>query len=184
MYLGGGKDELHISGRLLHYFKEGIEGSLREHMHLIYNVYLIGSALGSIHGGVAEISDIVHAVVGSCVYLDYIRQCAAVCVAADVTFKAGIAVLHIAAVYSLCKDTRTGSLTCTAGACEKVGMGSLTADYLVFQSFRSIFLRYYVIKGHGTPFTVQSLIHSLFSFQRKIPEHRCAGLLRHTTRTA
>ena len=83
-------------------------------MHLVDDVYFVSSALRSINGCIAEVADIVNAVVGSSVYLDYICKCAAVGITADITFKTGITVLHIAAVYGFCEYTCTGSLTCTA----------------------------------------------------------------------
>ena len=133
-------------------------------MHLIYNVYLIGSALGSINCGIAEVADIVHAVVGGGINFHDIGKCAAVGVTADVTFKAGIAVLHVAAVHCFCEDTGAGGLTRASRTREKVCVGSLSADYLIFQGFRGIFLRDDVIKGKGTPFAVECLVHSLSPF--------------------
>ena len=82
-------------------------------MHLVDDVYSVFAALGSVYRRIAQISDIVNAVVGGCVDLNYIGQSAAVGIAADVTFKARIAVLHIAAVYRLCKNSRTGGLART-----------------------------------------------------------------------
>ena len=137
-------------------------------MHLVDDVYFVFSALGGIYCGIAQVTDIVNAVVGSSVYFDYIGKRTAVCVAADVTFKTWIAVFHIAAVYSFCEDTCTGGLTCTAGACEKVCVGGLTADYLAFQRFCDIFLRYDIIECHRSPFAVESLVHTLSSFRQSL----------------
>ena len=103
MHLGGCEYEYYMSGRLLKRFEQRIECAVRQHMHLIDYVNLILGACGQICDIIAQIANIVNAVVRGGVDLGDVEHRAVVDASADFTLAARVAVLRTLAVDRLCE---------------------------------------------------------------------------------
>ena len=67
---GGRKDKDHVIRRLLQCLQQCIEGPLRKHMNLIYDVDFLSASLWQISNGISKISNIVYRVVGRSIDLN------------------------------------------------------------------------------------------------------------------
>ena len=69
VFLGGGKDEYSVCRRFLQCLEESIEGSLGQHMHLVYDIYAVPSHLRRYAHLVHKGLDVFDSVVGGCIKL-------------------------------------------------------------------------------------------------------------------
>ena len=82
---------------------------------------------------------------------------------------AGIAVHGVLAVDGLGQDPGAGGLAGAPGADEQIGMGEPVVSHLAFQRLGDMLLTDDFIKGLGTPFPVQRLIHPRTPLQKNGP---------------
>ena len=141
MLLGCRKNEYGVGRRFLKSLQEGIECSLREHMHLIYDVYAVPSHLRRYTHLIHQGLDILHTIVGSGVKLMYAVRTA---FSERLTRFTVSAWLHIGrrfrAVYHLGEYAGCSCLSYTSGAAEQVGMSQLSPENGVLQGLRDIIL--------------------------------------------
>ena len=137
MFLGCGKDKHHISGRLFESFKEGVERSLRQHVHLIDDKYTIFTCCWGYLHLVNKCANIIYTIIGSSIELNDVERTVFVKCATRVTLIASITLggaIHT--VDCLGKDTRTRGLPHPTRATEKVGMRQAVGSDRVFKCRR------------------------------------------------
>ena len=132
MHLGGGEDEDDVLGRLLHDFEQGVKGPDAEHVGLVDDV----DAVVDLGGGevclLAQLADVVDAVVAGRVDLGDVEHRAVVDALADVAHPAGIAVVLVWAVDRLGDDLRAGGLAGAARAGEQICVRNAPGHQFVF----------------------------------------------------
>jgi hypothetical protein len=74
--LGGGEDEGDVLGRLLEGLQQGVEGRAGEHVHLVDDVDLAAGGLRQVADLVAEVANVLDAVVAGAVDLDHVDRAA------------------------------------------------------------------------------------------------------------
>ena len=166
--LGCRQNEFHIRRRLLHDLEQGIERACGKHVNLVDDIDLEPASFRRISGCVAQVADILDAVVGRRIDLDEIGERTVLSRLADLTFETGIPVLaRMLAVDRLCQNTGAGSLAGAAGAGEQVGMCRGLAPKLILQRRCDLRLRQDVCEGHRSPLSVKCLIHDKTSLPHK-----------------
>ena len=119
--LGGGQDEDGVCRGFFQCFEEGVEGGLREHVHLVDDIHAVLSYLGRHLNLLHECLDIFHGVVGR--GIQFVDAVASPLLEGD----AGLALpagfhlgTRVGAVDHLGEDTGRGGLTHAARSAEKV----------------------------------------------------------------
>ena len=153
-----GKDKDHMLRRFLHGFQQGIERRGRQHVHLIDDIYLILAHGRQIGGFIAQVTDIIHAVVGGGINFRYIQNGALINAFADSTFTAGVRAGGIQAVDRFGKNFGAGGFAGTAGAGKQVGMANAPGGDLVLQGRYDGFLANNIRKLARTPLAVQRTV--------------------------
>ena len=153
------QDECQMLRRLFENFEQSIECRIGQHVHLVDDIHTLFYRDRGEHGFLAQLTDIVNTVVRCCVYLDNIENAAVLNAEAGRTFAAGVAVFGMLAVKRLGKDFCAGGLARAPRADKQVRMGQPVGNYLVFERFGNVFLPDDLVKGLGSPFPIQSLIH-------------------------
>ena len=131
VHLGGGEDEDDVLGRLLHDFEQGVKGPDAEHVGLVDDVDAVADLSGGEVCLLAQLADVVDAVVAGRVDLGDVEHRAVVDALADVTHPAGIAVVLVWAVDRLGDDLGAGGLAGAARAGEQVGVADAAAGDLL-----------------------------------------------------
>ena len=157
--LGGRQDEDDVLGRLLHDFEQSVEGAGAEHMGFVDDVNAVVCDSRGEVCLLAQLADVVHAVVAGSVNLGDVEDGAVVDAAADVTDPTGIAVLLMGTVDRLGDDFGAGGLAGAAGAGEEIGVTDASAGNLLLEHRSDVLLSYDLVKVFGTIFSVQCLIH-------------------------
>ena len=128
LLFGGRQDKDGIFGRLLQRLEEGVEGSLRQHVHLIDDEHAVTSRLRRNAHLFGQVADVVHAVVRCAIQLIDIVGALLVECLARCALVAGLAIgSGVLAVDGFGKDTCTGRLTHATRAAEEVGMRQTSA---------------------------------------------------------
>ena len=127
-------------------------------MNLIYDIYFITSFCRTVGHFFTDLTNIIDAVVGCGVDLYYIHGGPCIDRLACLALVAGASVYRMFAVYRLCQDLGNGSLTCTTGAAEKIGMPNPVCLHLVLQCGYNVFLPLNVFKILGAELPIQSSI--------------------------
>ena len=159
MQLRRREDEKHMLGRLLESFQQCVESRDREHMHLIDDIDTIFQLSRRIDHGIADIADIVNAVVACRVHFDNIGAVAAVYTAAGGTLTARIAVHGRKAVCRFCYYLGTGGFSRASRTAKKICMRYLACLHFAFQHRGDMILPYDILKYRRAPFSVERLIH-------------------------
>ena len=123
-------------------------------MHLVNDVDLVFADGGQIGNLIAQVADIVNAVIGGGVHLNDIHNCAGVNALADFALAARVGAGSVQTVDRLGKDFGTGCLAGAAGAGKQVGVANAPGGNLVLQRRDDGGLPYNVSKALGTPFAV------------------------------
>ena len=180
LHLGGGQDEDDMLGRFFHRFEQGVERLHREHVHLVDDVYFVAAHRRQVGDFVAQVADIVDAVVGGGVHLDNIEDRAAVDAFADLALAAGVRAGMVQAVDGLGENFGAGRLAGAARAGEQVGVADAAGGDLVLQRRDDGLLAHNVGKALRTPFAIQCAVHRhtpLRSLKKKAGRARgCAAL--------
>ena len=100
-------------------------------MHLVDDIDLVFTLGGRVGYLVADLSDVVHAVVGGCVHLHHVQNAAVVDASADLALTAGVTVLGMQAVDCLGKYFCDGCLTGSSRSTEQICMADTVCLYLV-----------------------------------------------------
>ena len=153
-----GKDKDHMLRRFLHGFQQGIERRGRQHVHLVDDIYLILAHGRQIGGFIAQVADVIHAVVGGGINFRYIQNGALINAFADSTFTAGVRAGGIQAVDRFGKNFGAGGFAGAAGAGKQVGMANAPGGDLVLQGRYDGFLANNIRKLARTPLAVQRTV--------------------------
>ena len=183
MQLGGCQDEHHVFGRLLQRFEQRVERACREHMYLVDDIHALFKRCGSVDHLVADIADIVYAVVGGCVHFKHVGCRTRFDRAAGIADKARRAVYGLLAVDRLGKDLCAGGLTRSARSAKQICMRKPARPCLILQNRRDVLLTANVLKALRTPFSVKCLMHNylhkkqhLAAKQDHTPQNRTSPL--------
>ena len=155
------QNECQMLGRLFENFKQSVERCRRQHVHLVDDIHTLFDRNGGEHGFLTQLTDIVYTVVRCRINFDHIENTAVLNAEAGGAFAAGVAVFGMLAVERLGKNFCAGGLTSASRAYKQVRMGQPAGDYLVFERFGNVFLPDDLVKGLGSPFPIQSLIHGV-----------------------
>jgi hypothetical protein len=101
--LGGGENEDDVGRRLLQGLEEGVEGGLREHVDLVYEVNLVLAGGGEGYF-VAQAANLVNAAVAGGIELDQVHGAAREEVEAVLAAVAGLTFLAVGAVEGLAEE--------------------------------------------------------------------------------
>ncbi len=127
VFLGRGEDEDGVCGRLFEGLEEGVEGRLREHVHLVDDVDAVAAYLRRDAHLFGQGADVVHRVVRCGVQLVYVETAPLVEGATGFACAAGLAVVRVEAVDGLGEYAGAGGLAYAARTAEQVGVGQLAA---------------------------------------------------------
>ena len=165
--LGRCQNKDDMGRRLFQCLEQCIEGCCGQHVHLIDNVYLIFTGTGRVSSLIAQVADIIHAVVGGGIHFHHIQNAAVVDAPADLALAAGVAIYRMQAVDRLCKNFSAGGFAGAAHTGEQIGVAHTVCRDLIFQSGDDGPLAHYVFKALGSPLAVQCAIHGLFPLPGK-----------------
>ena len=99
-------------------------------------------------------SDLVYAVVGGGVQLQYIQNGAILNAQAGGALVAGVTVLRVFTVDRPSQNLGAGCLAGASGASEQIGVGQPATCHLLAQSLGDVGLAYHILKGAGPPLSV------------------------------
>ena len=154
MHIGGRQNKDDVFGRLLHRFEQRVERRCGQHMDFVDDIYFILADRGQIRDFIAQVADVIHAVVGGGVHLDDVHNGAVLNALADGAFAAGVGAGGVRAVDRLGKNFGAGGLAGAARAGEQVGVTDAPGGDLVLQRGDDGSLPHHVGKAAGTPFAV------------------------------
>ena len=154
--------------RLFQRFQQGVERRRREHVDLVDDIDFVPAGTGRVGRLIAQIADVVDAVIRRRVHLDHVEDAAVVDALADLTFAAGVTVLGMQAVDSFCEDFGAGGLAGAAHAGKQVGVADTPGGDLVLERGHDGALADHILKPLRTPFAVKRTIHLRFPFLRQI----------------
>ena len=152
--LGGGQNEQHVLRGLFQGLQQGVVGTGGQHVHLVDDVNTLGEGSRRKGGLFPDVTDVVHAVVGSGVDLADVQGSVLQNGAAGGAGVAGAAVDRMLAAHRPGQDLGTGGLAGTAGAGEQIGVAGAAGRHLIAQSAGDVVLAKDIVKGQGPPFTV------------------------------
>ena len=148
------QDEDHVGGRFFQRFQQRIEGCRGEHVHLVDDIYLILARAGGVGGLVAQVADVIHAVVGRRIHLHHVKDAAVVDAAADLTLAAGVTVVGVQTVDRLGEDLGARGLAGAAHAGKQVGVAHSPGGDLVAQRRHDAALGHHILEPLGSPLAV------------------------------
>ena len=154
MQLGGRQNEQHMLGRLLERLEQRVERADREHVHLVDDEHALFDLRGGVARLVAQVADVVHAVVRGRVDLGHVEHRAVQDAAARRALVARVAVHRVLAVDRARQDLGAGGLARAARAGEQVGMAQPPGLELRAQGIRDMLLADHVCKRLRPPLAV------------------------------
>ena len=164
VFLGGGQDEDGMCRRFLKSLEESIEGRLRQHVHLVDDIYAVAAHLRRDAHLVGQCTDVVDRVVGCCVQLVYAVRTPFGERAAGLAFSARFELRPgIAAIDGLGEYPGRACLAHAARAAEEVCMCKLAALYRVLERACDVLLSQQRLEAVRTifPGRYDELFHSL-----------------------
>ena len=153
-----GEHELDVLRRLLQRLQQRVERAGGEHVDLVDDVDAVLAADGCEVRFVADLTDVVDAVVRRRVDLDDVEDGTGVDALAGLAAVAGIPVHRVLAVDRLREDLGAGRLAGAARTGKQVSMGMPTRPHLVHEGPGDVFLPDDVREDLGSPLPVQGLI--------------------------
>ena len=160
LQFGGGKNEYDVLRRFFQRFEQRVEGADRQHMHLVNDIHAVFQLRGGVNDLVADIADVIHAVVGGGVHLQHVGGGAAVYGAAGGALAAGTGGCRVLTVDRLCQYLGAGCLACSARAAEQVRVRKMPRLTFVFENGCDLLLPAYLVEVAGAPLPVQCLMHN------------------------
>ena len=173
---GGGEDEHHMLGRLLHDLQQGVEALRRDHMRLVEDEDLVPVARGGESGAFAQLAGIVHAVMAGRVDLHHVDRprSAGGQVLAAFAFAARMRRGALRAVHATRQDAGGAGLAAAARPGEQVGVGELALVEGAHQRHRDLVLADHAVEGVRTIPPIQCECHGRLPFTS--PCRRCRFL--------
>ena len=154
MQFRGSQNEQQMFRRLFNDFQQCIKCRNGEHVHLVNDVHTFFYLGRRINRIIAQIADIINAVIRCSVDFQHIHAGTIVNASAGTAAVARIAVLRMQTVDSLCKNFGAGCLTRAAGACKQICMAHFIRHELRFDRLGHRQLADHVIKGLRTVFSI------------------------------
>ena len=154
MFPGCGEDELGIGRGFLKGFEEGVEGSSREHVHLVDDVDLVATGLRRDGNLAHKFADVFDTVVRSGVEFENVHGAAIGETAAAFTFAASFSVGgKVGAVDGFGQNAGTGGFADATRTAEKKGLGKLVGADGIFERGGNVLLTHDAVEGYRTIFT-------------------------------
>ena len=123
-------------------------------MHLVDDIHALFDRDRRKHGLLAQLADVIHAVIGRSVDLDNVHDAAVLDAEAGGALAAGIAVHGVLAVERLGKYLRAGGLARAARSDEQIRVRGAACRYLIFKRFRYVLLPDDLVKGLRPPLSI------------------------------
>ena len=123
-------------------------------MHLVDDIHFVMSLSRAVSDLFADLTDIVHAVVGCGIDLDHVHRTSLGDRPAGRALSAGVSVHRRLAVDRLREYLGEGRLACTARAAEQIGMADPSCSHLIAQGLHDCVLTFDFLKNIGTEFSV------------------------------
>ena len=130
-------------------------------MHLVDDVDAIAPALRRILDLLAQVADLIHAVVGRRVDLDDVQAVFRLQRLAGGARAAGLPALGPLAVDGPGEHLGRRGLARAAAAAEQIGVGDAAGLHLIAQRGDDVFLPDEVVEARGTPLTIERLIRHM-----------------------
>ena len=127
-------------------------------MYLINDEHALADLCRRVARLIAQVTDVIHAVVGGGINFRYIQNGALINAFADSTFTAGVRAGGIQAVDRFGKNFGAGGFAGAAGAGKQVGMANAPGGDLVLQGRYDGFLANNIRKLARTPLAVQRTV--------------------------
>ena len=150
--VGGGKDEFHMRGRFFQRLQHRVESALRQHVHLIDDVYLEAPAGRRVQRAFQQFAHVVHLGVRGGIQFDQIDKTTAIDLLACATFATRCGGDTGRAIQRLGKDTRNGGFAHPACAGEQISMMQPVLGERVAQRPDDMLLPRQLREGFRTPF--------------------------------
>ena len=175
-----GKHELHMLRRLLQRLEQRVEGCRREHVDFVNDVDLEARAGRGVFAGLAQLANLLHAVIAGAVDLEHVQRApfgdflAARVAVVEVRFGAA------AAIEAFGEDAGDGGLAGAARAAKQVGVRNPLLLDRAGQRLRDVFLPHHVPEELRAIFASDDLItHTTANELRQKPQRQLAafGLL-------
>src|SRR5690606_31921526 len=145
--LRGREYEDHVGRRLFQSLEQRVEGRLGKHVHFVDHVDFVAAVHGRVVHLLAQLADIVHAVVGGAVDLEHVHGTARIHRLAVLASVAGDGGGPLLAVQGLGQYAGRGGLAYAAGAREKVGVGYAPALYGVAYGLGDVVLAHHILES-------------------------------------
>ena len=152
------QDEHDVGRRLLQRLEQRVERARREHVHLVDDVDAVAAHLRRVLHLLAQVADLIDAVVARRVDLQDVKAALLRERAARRALPAGIAVFRVLAVHRAGEHLRRGRLARAARAAEQIRMRDAPAHHLRAQRLDHCLLSHKILKPRRTVAAVQRLI--------------------------
>ena len=168
--IGRREEELHMRRGLFQRLEQRIESRCREHVNLVDDVDFVLTRGWRKLGRIAQLTDLVHAVVRSTVDLQYVQGAP---LGDFLHPRVGLVKLNAGstgAIERLGKDARQGGLACATRTTEEIAMCDPPKTNGIGQGGGHMFLPHHVCKTLGTVFSGDDLVtHGLKTIEVRSP---------------
>ena len=149
----------HVCRRFFQCFQECVKRASTQHMDLVHNINTIFQRGRRIDHLVSDIADIIHAVVGGGVHFQYVSRRSRVNGKAGRATIARTSVYGRLTVYRFGKDFGAGRFSRSARAAKQIGVRKFMILGFILQNRSNMLLPTNLVKGSGTPFSIECLMH-------------------------
>ena len=155
---GGGENELHVFGGLLHRLEQNVPRHLGKHVDFVDDVDLVAAPHGTGQHVLGQLTHGLRAVPAGGVDLDHVEGTLFGHGPAVLAFAAGLALFGVQAVQRLGEDPGERGLADAPGAHEKIGVARPVLDDGVLEGTHHVLLAHHVGKPLGPPLSGDDLI--------------------------
>jgi len=160
--LGGGQDEARMRRRLLERLEQRVEGRIAQHVHFVNDVDFVAAFTGPEAHLLAQLADVVYAVVAGRVDLDQVEHAPFVDGDAGGALVAGALLFGGGAVEGLGQDAGGAGLACATRSGEEIRMRDAVLTQGVAQGLHDMLLPDHLVEGLAAPLAIQRLSHGTF----------------------
>ena len=157
--LGGGQNEHQVLGRLLQNLQQCVEGGGGQHVNLVHDIHPLADCRRGVHRLVPQGADLIHAVVGGGIQLQYVKDGAVLNAQTGGALVAGVTIHRVLTVHRPGQDFGAGGLAGAPGAGKEVSMRQATGGHLPLEGVGNMALAHHVVEASGPPLAVERLIH-------------------------
>ena len=159
VWLGGGQNKTGMWRGFFQRFEQSVEGAAAQHMDFVDDINFEAPFAGAKAHLVAQLADIVHAVVGGRVDLDQVNHTSFGDCPAGCATVAGALAFWRAAVEGLGQDAGRAGLAGAAWPGEQIGVGNPIVPQRVLQRAGHVFLADDFVECLAAPFTIECSGH-------------------------